>query len=112
MLDIHASLKALWQSHLEEKSAYFFAMVLPAVDQMGVLSNHLLHVCRTFLRRHIRQYLQQHAHLPPKTVVLVALLSPSKQATVRQALEESSSGTAQRLNRAAAAAGNVNCLVV
>ncbi|BDA46449.1 hypothetical protein COCOBI_08-5420 [Coccomyxa sp. Obi] len=69
-------------------------------EAMGYMS-----VYRTFLRRHIRQYLQQHANLPPKTVVLVALLRPSKQAAVRPAVQESSSGAAQRLNRTAAAAG-------
>ena len=72
--------------------------------------NHVQYVLRTFLRRHIRQYLQQHAHLPPKTVVLVALLSPSKQATVRPAAQESSSGAAQRLSRSAEAAGGTPSL--
>ena len=58
-----------------------------------------MHVRRTFLRRHIQQYLQQHAHLPPKTVVLVALLSPSGQLTFSPDTQQSNSGALQRLNR-------------
>ncbi|KAK9906439.1 hypothetical protein WJX75_001880 [Coccomyxa subellipsoidea] len=67
-------------------------------EAMGYMS-----VYRTFLRRHIQQYLQQHALLPPKTIVLVALLSPSGQATICLDGHESSNGAAKRLNRTGAA---------
>ena len=32
--------------------------------------------CRTYLRHQIRQYLYRHADMPPKAIVLVALLIP------------------------------------
>lgn len=35
-------------------------------------------MCRTYLRHQIRQYLHRHADMPPKAIVLVALLIPEQ----------------------------------
>ena len=47
--------------------------------------------CRTYLRHQIRQYLQRHAEMPPKAVVLMALLVPDQDNS--SADQESSSQT-------------------
>lgn len=41
-------------------------------------STQLMVLCRTYLRHQIRQYLYRHADMPPKAIVLVALLVPEE----------------------------------
>jgi hypothetical protein len=55
---------------------------------------------RTFLRHHIQTYLAQHVHLPPKAIVLVALLRPSSTSSAAPAAASAGSGN----NGSAAAA--------
>lgn len=55
-------------------------------DAMGVVPMY-----RTFIQHQIRQYLDRHADMPPKAVVLVALLTPKKASEADTALESSSS---------------------
>ena len=56
-----------------------------------------MHWRRTFLKRHIAKYLEQHIELPPKAVVLVALLQPS---ALPGTADATAASTAERLQGA------------
>ena len=61
-------------------------------------SQHGVFLYRTYLRHQIRQYLHRHADMPPKAIVLVALLMPDEQAEAQPSTSESSSPRRARLN--------------
>lgn len=59
--------------------------------QMSWIIDRVLLSCRTYLRHQIRQYLQRHAEMPPKAIVLIALLVPDPETDSQEQQEVMSS---------------------
>ena len=59
--------------------------------QMPWAVDRVLLSCRTYLRHQIRQYLQRHAEMPPKAIVLIALLVPDPEKDSQEQQEAMSS---------------------